>query len=536
MGTLVALLRFLLDMEGVALLVGSGYIAYRAGWLEHFLGIHLPGIEFREATLVLLQPAAVAAVAGPVAIAAAAGIRGQRPWARLAAILASMVNLVIFPPFGLAFGVFGLWICFLPETRKILETFPAEVHRPGSALPEAIASAVGTLSGVAVFMGIGYFCSGFLPPGSHSLSDWRTLLWLLAGAPLVEVAVHEFGHLALGLGVGMRFQSIGVGPVALHRKSDGWRIRLSASWDGGFAGARAGAASGEQQLRKNLVAFIAGGPLASLLLALACFAVVIGAIPLPAFQPYAAWLAAAAGADFVFNLIPARIRGFRTDGAWLFDLIRRGDRWRSVCAEFAAVTALEGGVLPRDWPQAHVQSLTGVPPQSRDFLRACYLAAVHYLDREDPISAEDHLRRAAASCRQNDVDVPAEISLLLAYLLARHHNLPVPAADLFEKAKTAGETSGPQQVMVLAAIAMAEGEWAHAACWVDETADTLRRAPASEAPLAAFELARLNDLAAEIERRAYSESPENKALGVNCSPSRDRVVYPSGTCRAISIP
>jgi hypothetical protein len=54
------------------------------------------------------------------------GLVQFRPWARIAGIILSALDLVSVPPFGTALGIYGLWVLLNRETEQMFE--PARVR------------------------------------------------------------------------------------------------------------------------------------------------------------------------------------------------------------------------------------------------------------------------------------------------------------------------------------------------------------------------------------------------------------------------
>jgi hypothetical protein len=52
------------------------------------------------------------------------GLMQFRPWARIAGIILSALDLVSVPPFGTALGIYGLWVLLSNETERMFETRP----------------------------------------------------------------------------------------------------------------------------------------------------------------------------------------------------------------------------------------------------------------------------------------------------------------------------------------------------------------------------------------------------------------------------
>jgi hypothetical protein len=52
------------------------------------------------------------------------GLMQFRPWARIAGIVLSALDLVSVPPFGTALGIYGLWVLLNNETERMFDARP----------------------------------------------------------------------------------------------------------------------------------------------------------------------------------------------------------------------------------------------------------------------------------------------------------------------------------------------------------------------------------------------------------------------------
>lgn len=112
---------------------------------------------------------------------------------------------------------------------------------------------VGALIGVAIV-----FLPGFLVP--HGL-----VLLALVPAFFFAVLLHELGHLATGLIAGLSFRKLLVGALMLTHEDRGYRLRFAGK------GVMAGGLTvmiprGPAEIRQKYLLFVAGGPVATLLL------------------------------------------------------------------------------------------------------------------------------------------------------------------------------------------------------------------------------------------------------------------------------
>jgi hypothetical protein len=168
---------------------------------------------------------------------------------------------------------------------------------------------------------------------------------------LIVLGVHEIGHLIGGLSQGMRFLLLIVGPFGWHASVAGPRFEwnTNVALMGGLA-ATLPTETGAS-LRRQLLVMIAGGPLASLLLAI--FAVAAIAYVEPRIAAYCLIVAATSFGIFLVTLIPTRAGGFMSDGMQLIDVWRGGTAVVERSALLRIFAQSMDGVRPRDWdPEA----------------------------------------------------------------------------------------------------------------------------------------------------------------------------------------
>lgn len=197
-------------------------------------------------------------------------------------------------------------------------------------------------------------------PGSLSLKALTA--WDLLALPVITVfvlAFHEAGHLAGGMSRGMRFLMFIAGPFGWVRGKDGVRFRWFFNL-GTLGGVAAAMPVPGLPLKPQLTRLVVGGPLASLVLAAAGFAVfwfVPGRV-----GAYALVTAGLSLAIFVVTAVPMRSGGFMSDGMQLRQLRRQP----AMVERRARLLALMGqglaGLRPRDYDReslTHAQAITG---------------------------------------------------------------------------------------------------------------------------------------------------------------------------------
>ena len=213
-----------------------------------------------------------------------------------------------------------------------------------------------------------------------SLTGWDVLA--LPFLILIVLATHEIGHLVGGLSQGMRFLLLIVGPFGWHASRSGTKFEWNTS--PALMGGLAAVLPTEQgdPLRRQWLWSIAGGPLASLLLAI--LAAVLIPFPDPRFAAYLLFVAATSFGIFLVTLIPLRAGGFMSDGMQLIDVWRggRGAMERGALMRIFAQSL--NGVRPRDWDPSAMDELSRIG--SEDPLRRTggelYLLA-RAMDRRD---------------------------------------------------------------------------------------------------------------------------------------------------------
>jgi hypothetical protein len=211
--------------------------------------------------------------------------------------------------------------------------------------------------------GLGYLLAtagmAFLPA---SLSIKALTAWDLLALPVIMVfvlAFHEAGHLAGGMSRGMRFLLFIAGPFGWVRGQDGVRFRWFFNL-GTLGGVAAALPAPERPLKPQLTWMVVGGPLASLLLAIAGLALFwwfpgrVGA--------YALVTALFSLAIFAVTAVPMRAGGFMSDGMQLLQISRNPAMVERRSRYMALVGQGMAGTRPRDYEQgllSSAQALTG---------------------------------------------------------------------------------------------------------------------------------------------------------------------------------
>ncbi|NLB13758.1 MAG: M50 family metallopeptidase [Gammaproteobacteria bacterium] len=243
-----------------------------------------------------------------------------------------------------------------------------------------------------------------------------TLAFIFAG--WLNLILHEAGHALAGIAFGQRAYAFGIGSWRLERGQAGWHVRKGGaiSGVGGFAALapRAGRAGS----RRDMVAFLLGGPFANLLTGAAGLAL------LHCWQPPALLAAALVGAVLsalllgVVNLLPFRSKGWYSDGLNLLHLLRNNASARARIQATQLLGLSLAGVRPRDWPPQLLPD-TDTDTEDGDPALVSGLLALHLvcaIDQDEREAADLLAQRLAPML----YDVPEAMRAALAVNIAFH--------------------------------------------------------------------------------------------------------------------
>jgi hypothetical protein len=204
---------------------------------------------------------------------------------------------------------------------------------------------------------------------------------------LIVLFCHEFGHLMAGRLVGFRSFLLIVGPVRFERSGDRWGVHLNK--DLALAGGLAASAPMDtRDLRRRTAVMVAGGPVASALVALGAGLAPYMLGPIRTTSSFGdvllfetvSTLALMSAAIALVTLLPYRTAGFLSDGARLLRLIRGGP----VAARDSAIQAILGstlsGLRPRDWDPELLRAACELRDGSMFELTALQFAQMHAAD------------------------------------------------------------------------------------------------------------------------------------------------------------
>ncbi len=301
------------------------------------------------------------------------------------------------------------------------------------------------LAGGALF---GYFIGGYLRGGRPAAAPTTPtqykllLLPMILGIIFLVLAIHELGHVFAGISVGFEFRMITVGPFMFRKEADQsgkkrlrfrWNTRLNAM--GGLALCLP---KSDHQLRSKFIKFIAGGPLASLFLALLAFAVYwffYRGTPSFFTRSFWAFTALMSGLIFLTTIIPMRSGGFFSDGGRMLNLFRGGPKAEVDLAILTSTAEATSGIRPREMNMAPLQKILARNYQ-HPFIPYLHLYMyAHLLDWNKPDEAWNHLEKTMEAVDSIPTGYQAMVWLEVAFYQAYYQQDLSEAEAYFQRAK-----------------------------------------------------------------------------------------------------
>lgn len=214
----------------------------------------------------------------------------------------------------------------------------------------------------------------FLPDVPKADLPW--LLGLMAPSLLLVLAFHELGHLLGGSLAGFAWRLFAVGPLLLIWQDGRTLVQYNkhVSMWGGFASALPNNwSAGFDWLKRGMLLVVAGGPIASAVLALAAGA---GSLLLPSpLSVFCALTALFSTAIAIATMLPNTLGGMPSDGKRWLMLLRGGPEAERWCALGLLIALDLAGKPPREWPEDLVARATGAEDGSCDHLSGRILRA-----------------------------------------------------------------------------------------------------------------------------------------------------------------
>jgi hypothetical protein len=268
-----------------------------------------------------------------------------------------------------------------------------------------------------------------------------------------------------------------VGPLQLDMTAAPWRWQRNRSWS--LAGGLALAMPAPSTSRRGLMVMVAGGPLASVLLAWLALAM---AAVLPGWwSGLSGALAVLSMLIAVMTLVPLRA-GLPSDGSQLIGLLRGDARTRERLVHVALLGATTAGTRPRDWDPGLLAQLDVRSSDTLTRTNNLWFVAMHAADRGQLEEADRRWRELAEIVNEADDSamapgVRATWALAIAAWVAIYGEDPA-TARAWAGLATGAMTDLASRAFADAAISIAHGsDRAAAVSALSRARDALRATP-----------------------------------------------------------
>jgi hypothetical protein len=329
----------------------------------------------------------------------------QSVWASFATVLSSF-GLV------LAVGVAGL-VAFARryEPPDFTAKTQENVRIPGDGTSDLLNKMLPFLI-FAVGFAAYYWWLGWIRAKGVPISQgfWRRnvmVVLVLLGITIL----HELGHTAAGLALGMKLRAFLVGPFQWRVRDGKWEFQFKPKEILSTGGATGVVPATADFPRWRTLCMVAAGPLATSLTGVFALWVAFAAVGHSLIQArgvfalFGAWSLVLCAV----NLLPLRTGGNYSDGAKIYQLLSDGP-W----GDYHQVVAVVGSTLvtplrPRDFDiQAIQRAAHGITQGIQGLLLKMY-AHLYFLDNGKSLEAAEALREAESIYRQSASDIPVEL-------------------------------------------------------------------------------------------------------------------------------
>lgn len=344
------------------------------------------------------------------------------------------------------------------------------------------------------------------PSSGLPLVDAVLAMLLTLVAMNVVLGVHEWGHVLGGQLSGFRFAMLVVGPLQVLREGD--RIVVGLNKNMSLVGGVASAVptGNERDIQGAMMRLVAGGPLASLVLAflagLPFLAAKLFSTPAP-HGLLALFLGATCAASFLIfwgTAIPYHANHFHSDGARVLMLRKRGKEGERWCALAILAGAMMNDTRPRDLNTDYLKSALALPDKTVDDLSAHVLAYQWALDSGNVEEAQRCLDYAATNLESYPEAFRPLVAIEVAYMEGTYKHNAEEAQKWLTLAGKSAFVELPTRLRAEAALALAQDDF------------KIAQEKATEAILFMEKKSRLSgseqmerDLAEDIVRRASAK-------------------------------
>jgi hypothetical protein len=307
-----------------------------------------------------------------------------------------------------------------------------------------------------------------------------SLVVLLIPAFLLVIAVHEGGHALAGIQVGFDFRTYVVGPFLWDKQPDGWKFmwNKNINTSGGLVIC---IPTGTHNLAKRFMIYAAGGPLASIALAIVAgivFVLLRGvgeSVLVQIFTYFFSMLAFLSAAIFLITSLPLQVGGFSSDGARVLRLLRGGDKARFEILMLKIVSSSMAGMRPAllDKTELEEASQLGERLQSPMALYIAYYFYLSTLDRNEVEEAEQYLQLYINNADDVPEGLRGTVWLEAAFFYALVRSDLQKAENYFQLYKPSALTPLAVEYATRAAMAKLKGDSAGFSEWISKAKQAL---------------------------------------------------------------
>jgi hypothetical protein len=350
-----------------------------------------------------------------------------------------------------------------------------------------IKSILGFVGSLLIGGGIGYVAAKVLIGDSAGDSIDHPLQIKLLMIPLgilaffITIAFHELGHVFAGVSQNFKFRLFTVGPFMFEKELDKIIFKWNTNFNT-FGGLALCLPQDQVNLTKRYAIFVAGGPLASLILG------VLTAAPLllidfdrnhPAGYLFDFFLFLLSMMTFciaVATLLPYHTGGFTSDGGKMLTLLRGGQKAEVEVILLSHIASGTAGTRPALYDARLMHHALNLPIEypSKPYFHGFLYS--HYQDIKDLDKTAYHLQAYLDGIDGVPDGYKAALYLEKAWFEARYHKNADLAKEYFNKEKFGPMIPKSQILRVEAAIAFAEDQPELAAAKVNEAIRELPKA------------------------------------------------------------
>jgi hypothetical protein len=281
----------------------------------------------------------------------------------------------------------------------------------------------------------------FLVLVAFAIFFWNSeILLIVTGYLLLTfalIAIHELGHILAGWSVGLRLQSIGIGPLQIEREVDNWRLGLRPHLVTGFT-----SMSFDRilRMRQRLIVFLVGGPIASFLTSVIAFSILPMIEQKSSLLPIVGWAGVLSFLIVIINLHPKRFGRDVSDGLKLKILLKSREGTKQLIAIHALAMLKNRNLDPAQCNRRWIRvAFSGPLVQNTWF--ADMQAYKESVD-SSPTSAAEYLERCLARSALLDSKARDELILEATVFTAWYRDDTAKADEWYKRAVTA-EHAGP---------------------------------------------------------------------------------------------